>query len=96
MMSSMSMGVSGERIERTVVSRFCRYAEASTADIGKSGAELITEKPEKGEDNIAVSCRIGHDLGGLEVSFLLQQQSEDHHAVPQDFPAPGCRSRPAE
>lgn len=82
--------VSGERIERTVVGRFVDTPEASTADIGKSGAELITEKPEKGEDNIAVSCRIGHDLGGLEVSFLLQQQSEDHHAVPQ-----GSRHRDA-
>src|SRR5450755_3438695 len=80
--------VSGHIVEFTVVGMRVDPPQARAADVGQPWAKAISQEAKEAEDNIAVSAGIGHDLGWLEIRFLLEYGGEQDDAVAQ-----GSRNR---
>ena len=50
-------------------------------EVGEPGAELVAQEPEQAKDQIAVACRVAHDLVRAQAGLLLQQALQDEQGV---------------
>ena len=73
--------VAREPVQRAVVGGSVDAPEPGVADVGEPGAELVAEQPEQSDYRVGISCCVGHDLGGFEIGFLAEQQSQNDQAV---------------
>ncbi len=65
--------LSGQAIQGTVISLRVDAPKSRFAHIGQPGAEAVSKRPKQSEHNIAGASGVGHDLPGVEVRFLPQQ-----------------------
>ena len=73
--------ISRDTVQCAVVSGSFCAPEPGRADVGKAGAELVSDETEKSKNLVGVPGSVSHQLRGLESCLLFQESVEDVKAV---------------
>ena len=51
------------------------------SELSQARTELESQQPEESKDDVGISCRVGHELPGLQFGLVLEQTVQDIRRV---------------
>ena len=74
--------MSGQIIQCSVIRLLIDTPKAGVPHVSEAGAELISEQPENPKHDIGVCACVGHNLSGLKMGLLPQDDGQQNQRIP--------------